>query len=625
MKSFEDAETAALMNKHFINIKVDREERPDLDHIYMNAVVATTGHGGWPMSVFLTPEGQPFYGGTYFPPVSRHNLPSFRDVLSRIIQVWSQDQEQILVSAAKITEYLKNAENIPENRQSPGTEDLDQAVQNLSQAFDWKFGGWGSAPKFPQPLAIEFLLRRARRGDPLASDMALQTLDAMARGGMYDAIGGGFSRYSTDNDWKVPHFEKMLYDNAQLALVYLHAFLLTGRPEYREIVVKTLDFMTRELSDPGGGFYSSLDADSEGEEGKYYVWSLAELRAILEDNDELELFAAAYGVTERGNFEGKNILQRVLPDEAIAKRFDLPVQDVAPRLEGIHQQLLAYRQLRIPPAKDDKVICLWNALALITFSEAARYLDRTYLQVAVRCGSFLKEHLYQNGLLLRSWRNGKAQHPAYLEDYAALTLAFLSLYQSDPNPEWFQWACRLGEDLLQNFRSLDGGFFDTSEGQQGLILRPRDFQDNTTPSGNALAASALLQLSSYAGRMEWRELAEDQSARMTQPAIRYPTAFAYWLCVDDLLSNPGREVAIVGDPADPATRSLEEVLWSQYRPDIIVARSAYPIAPGSPMLLEGRGMVNNLPTAYVCENMACLLPVNDPQDLLRQLEPGREP
>ena len=309
-ESFEDAETAALMNKHFINIKVDREERPDLDHIYMNAVVATTGHGGWPMSVFLTPEGQPFYGGTYFPPVSRHNLPSFRDVLSRIIQVWSQDREQILVSAAKITEYLKNAENIPENRQSPGNEDLDQAVQNLAQAFDWKFGGWGSAPKFPQPLAIEFLLRRARRGDTLAGDMAFQTLDAMARGGMYDVLGGGFSRYSTDNDWKVPHFEKMLYDNAQLALVYLHAFSLTGRPEYREIVVKTLDFMMRELSDPGGGFYSSLDADSEGDEGKYYVWSLAELRAILEDNDEFELFAAAYGVTERGNFEGKNILQR---------------------------------------------------------------------------------------------------------------------------------------------------------------------------------------------------------------------------------------------------------------------------------------------------------------------------
>jgi uncharacterized protein len=620
-ESFEDPETATLMNKHFINIKVDREERPDLDYIYMNAVMATTGQGGWPMSVFLTPDGQPFFGGTYFPPVRRHNLPAFREVLTRIVQVWNEDREQILVSAAKITDYLKNTNTISENRQVLENKDIDQAVYNLAQAYDWKNGGWGSAPKFPQPMTVEFLLRRAMRGDKLARDMAIHTLDAMARGGMYDVVGGGFSRYSTDNSWKVPHFEKMLYDNAQLSLVYLHAYLITGNSAYRNIVEKTLGFVQRELTDPAGGFYSSLDADSEGEEGKYYIWSSEELKTIFQDQNAFAIYQTAYGITETGNFEGKNVLQRVLTDQELTERFNLPEREVAPLLERLNELLMQARLSRVPPSADNKVIGMWNALALIAFSEAARYLDDGYLQLAIHNGRFLKHHLYQDGVLLRSWRKGKAQHAAYLEDYAGMILGFLSLYQSDPDPEWFEWAYQLADEMIQHFLNPGGGFFDTRDNQDSLILRPQDYQDNTTPSGNSLAATALLQMSIYSGRMEWKDMAEQALVKMGASAIRYPTAFSYWLSVEDFNINPAQEVAILGDPTSPATQSLVKVLWSRYRPNLVAARGSLPIPTASPMLLQERMMVNNLPTAYVCENMSCQLPVNDPEDLRRQLEP----
>ena len=618
-ESFEDPDTAVLMNEHFINIKVDREERPDLDNIYMSAIVATTGHGGWPMSVFITPDGKPFFGGTYFPPVSRHNLPAFREVLIRIIHVWQHDREQVLDSASKITEYLKNANSIAEKRQGLTNKDLDQAVNTLSQAYDWKFGGWGSAPKFPQSMTIEFLLRRAVRGDTLARDMAVHALDAMALGGMYDVVGGGFSRYSTDNLWKVPHFEKMLYDNAQLALAYLHAYLITGSAGYRDIVVKTLDFMRRELSDPSGGYYSSLDADSEGEEGKYYVWTPEELKEAIQDQAAFELYQAAYGVIENGNFEGKNILQRLLPDQELADRFNLPAREIPSRLEQLHSLVLKTRQMRVPPGIDDKALAMWNALALMAFSEAARYLSPEYLATAMHIGDFIKGNLYQNGLLLRSWRNNQAQHPAVLEDYGASILGFLSLYQSDPQPQWFEMAVRLAEEMIVHFQHPQGGFYDTRDDQTDLIFRPRDLQDNATPSGNALAVTALLQLSFYTGRVEWEEIAERMLANIGPSASRYPTAFACWLSAADFYANPVAEVAIVGDLAAPGTKELIKVLWSEYRPDMVSACATLPVPPTSPMLIQDRQMVNHLPTAYVCERMTCQLPVNGPEDLRKQL------
>jgi uncharacterized protein YyaL (SSP411 family) len=436
-ESFEEPQTAAMMNDNFINIKVDREERPDLDRIYMDAVVALTGQGGWPMSVFLTPSGKPFFGGTYFPPSPRYGMSSFMEVLSQITSLWQQKPDELEESGEKLVQHIRTRSLMPapdqEAQLDPAT--LDQAVLKVGQSYDWKHGGWGSAPKFPQPMTILFLLRRASRGDQMALDLATHALDAMSMGGMYDLIGGGFARYSVDNQWLVPHFEKMLYDNAQLARAYLHAYLLTGKPLYRQICEETLDFTLREMTHPAGGFFSSIDADSEGEEGIFYTWRFAELQDLL-DEEEFEALSQAYSINEKGNFEGKIVLQhKQKPSERAG---------LTPHLQSAHQKLFAARSSRIRPATDDKVLTAWNAWMNIAFSEAARYLKRSdYLEVAQRNLTFLLETLYQDGRLLRSWREGKALHNAYLEDYSSLALALLSLYQSDQNANRYQQAVQL--------------------------------------------------------------------------------------------------------------------------------------------------------------------------------------
>jgi uncharacterized protein len=620
-ESFEDPQTAELMNEHFVNIKVDREERPDLDSIYMDAVVAMTGQGGWPLSIFLTPDGKPFFGGTYFPPVRRSNMPSFREVLISVTNAWKENRDQLFTSGEELLQHIKSQTILPGGLQVLNPEILNLVEQALSKNYDWENGGWGKAPKFPQPMAVEFLLRRASTGEQHSLRIALHALKAMARGGMYDVVGGGFARYSTDDYWLTPHFEKMLYDNAQLAQVYLYAHLLTGDPDLLKICEETLDFVIREMRHPEGGFYSSLDADSEGEEGKYYVWTVDEIRQAVGSADDYDFLAAAYRISETGNFEGKNVLQRALSNSELAERFSLPEEAVNDRLKLLHDKLLKARDKRIRPGVDDKVLVFWNALMLAAFAETARYLQRSdYLEIARQNADFLLTALQIDGRLLRSWRDGHARHNAYLEDYASMILGLLALYQSDPNPRWYRSAYKLSQEMIAHYRDPAGGFFDTSDDHERLVTRPKGLQDNATPSGNALASLALLMLSAYSGRGEWRSLAEEMLASIQQAAARYPTAFAKWLTALDFALYPVQEVAIVGDLEDERMQRLVEVLWVEYRPHIVGAVSAHPTPEEVPALLQERPLKHGKATAYVCQNLVCHDPVNDPEELRARLQ-----
>ena len=620
-ESFEDPETAGIMNEHFVNIKVDREERPDLDNIYMSAVVAMTGQGGWPMSVFLTPDQQPFYGGTYFPPVSRYNMPAFREILLTVAKTWREDNDRIIDSGSKITDYIKQNQTIPEQTTRLDRDYLEQAFTSLSGSYDWQHGGWGAAPKFPQPMAIEFLLRRAARGDKPSLEIAQHALDSMALGGMYDLVGGGFSRYSTDNDWLVPHFEKMLYDNALLARAYLHAYLITGNQKYRDICEETLDFVMREMTHPDGGFYSSIDADSEGTEGKFYVWTEDEIRTEITDSKEVDFILAAYGFSEGENFEGKVILRRALDDLQLAVLFSLPVEDVPAYLNHLNQKLLKIRDRRIRPGTDDKVLVAWNGWMCVAFSEAGRYLDLSrYKEMATRNLSFILLNLREGTRLNRLWRNGAAGNDAFLDDYASLILALVTHYQTDPDLQWFQAALDLSAALKVNFSSQEALFFDTPQQYEDLLIRPRDIQDNATPSGNALAAHALLQLAAYQGDSGMRSRAELILGSIQSLAVQHPTAFSYWLCALDFALHDIHEVAILSNSGDSRIQPLIDVLWSRYRPGVIAAVAPPALGDAVPALLDQRTLLNDAPTAFVCQGFVCQQPVNDPDAFLQQLD-----
>ncbi len=589
----------------------------------MQAVVALTGRGGWPLSVFLTPAGEPFYGGTYFPPERRHNMPAFREVLLSVAELWQRDRAQLLEHSQKLSQHLQRTAALPSEASTPlSLEILQEASQRLAQAYDWQNGGWGRAPKFPQPMTIEFLLTQATRGDRTALDMAVHALKAMARGGMYDVVGGGFARYSVDNAWRVPHFEKMLYDNAQLARAYLHAHLLTGEPAFRRVCEETLDFILRELSHPQGGFYASLDADSEGEEGKFYLWTPAEIRAALSNEEDARFVIAAYGISEAGNFEGRNVLQRVLDDAQLASRFGLQEDEIPARLRALHTRLRGARETRPRPATDDKALLAWNALTLSAFAEAGRYLRREdYLAAAQRNAEFLLRHMRgDDGRLLRSWRAGRAQHNAYLEDYAALILALLALYQSDPQTRWFAAARQLTEAMLSRFSDPQGGFFDTPHDHKSLLLRPKDLQDNATPSGNALAVTALLHMAAFEPSSDWREAAEPLLEQMSAAMLRYPTAFAQWLCAADFALGPAHEVALLTAPHDPETDAFIKALWTTYRPRLVAAIALYPPDAEAAELLHDRTLVEARTTAYVCQGFICLPPVNTAAEMEKQLK-----
>ena len=619
-ESFEDPATAELMNAHFVSIKVDREERPDLDSIYMSFVVALTGQGGWPTSVFLTPEGIPFFGGTYFPPERRHNLPAFREVLDAIARLWKGDRSQLLSGSLDLVTRLQDQAQAHAHGQSLNHEVLEHAARLIAENYDWEHGGWGGAPKFPQPMLIEFLLRHAAAGDHTSLEPALHALRAMAKGGMYDLIGGGFARYSVDATWRIPHFEKMLYDNAQLARAYLHAYQLTHDDNFRTVCEATLEFVLRELTHPQGGFFSSLDADSEGEEGKYYLWTKEEILSTFTDPLESALVLSAFNITEQGNFGGKNILQRSLSAADLPGRFNLSTEELNKKLIHLQRRLLEIRSQRVRPTTDDKVLVSWNALMMTAFAEAGRSLGRQdYLEAAIRNANFLLDHLMVDGRLLRSWREGVPRHNAYLEDYAGLALALLVLYQSDPLPRWYQAAIGLIQDMLPGFTDPSGGFFDTRADHEKLLYRPKEIQDNATPSGSALAATVLLELAAYEDREDWRDLAQKLISSNLGVISRYPTAFAQWLCAADFALNPVRQVAIVGELSDPATQALLQALRRGFFPNLVLAASSYPPPDGSPALLNDRPLLDSKPTAYVCQGFVCLLPVNDPEQMLAQL------
>ncbi len=619
-ESFEDADTAAFMNENFVNIKVDREERPDIDGIYMNAVVAMTGSGGWPMSVFLAPDGQPFLGGTYFPPTPRHGLPSFMQALEHVNKLWREERSKATEAGQQLMQHIQHAEMPTSNAQPLQKVTLDQAVMALAQAYDWKNGGWGHAPKFPQPMTIEFLLGRATQGDKLAQDMAVHALHSMARGGMYDVVGGGFARYSVDDFWLVPHFEKMLYDNAQLARAYLHGHLVTKDEYFREVCETTLDFVARELTNDLGGFFGSLDADSEGEEGKYYVWSLSEVEKVIKEQQLREVFVAAYGISNEGNFEGNNILQRVKSDEELSKEFKLGLQQIKDLIESGHSILLEVRSKRVRPGTDDKVLTAWNALMLATFAEAGRYLRRDdYTKIALKNADFLLTQLHPGDRLLRSWRAGKAAHNAYLEDYAALILGLLAVYQTAPDVRWYAEAERLAGEMTAHYTDKTGGFFDTRDDHEKLITRPKDVQDNATPSGNSLAALALLQLAAFSGNGDWFDTATGMLEAIQKTATRYPTAFAQWVKGVAFALGDGREIAIIGDSDSQDTKRLLDVVWGEYRLFDVVAVSGFPPAEGAPALLSDRPVKDGKATAYVCRQFVCKLPVNTSAELEENL------
>jgi uncharacterized protein len=617
-ESFENPETAALLNSHFVSIKVDREERPDLDSLFMSAVVALTGQGGWPMSVFLTPDLKPFYGGTYFPPEPRHGLPAFPELLNAIATAWNVRRDEILQESASLAGQLFTQPARPPAQQDFTKADLDSAVQALLRTYDAQNGGWGGAPKFPQPMLIEFLLRRHLTGDPKTLAPALHTLQAMSRGGMYDVVGGGFARYSTDLSWCVPHFEKMLYDNAQLSAVYLHAWQITGDPAFRQVVESSLGFVARELTSAQGGFYSSLDADSGGREGSFYIWELDELRSLL--GEQAEFFEIAYGISAAGNWEGHTILQRQVTDAALAAHFGQTEAQVQERLAGCQTRLLAARSKRLRPATDDKVLTAWNGLMLISFAEAgAAFGDKALLEMAACNAGFLLSNLYTGGSLRHVWRDGQAGEEVFLEDYAALILGLLALYQADFNPRWFEQAERLARQMLERFSDERGGFFDTPSDAQTVLVRPQDPQDNATPSGNALAAQALLKLAAFTNKEEYQASAEG-CLRLVRPvAVQYPSACGAWLSAADFALASVRQVALIGELSDPRTRVMLAPIRATYRPNLVLAASPLPPIQGSPALLENRPMQAGMPTAYVCTGFVCNLPVTQPDQLESQL------
>ena len=623
-ESFEDPETAAFMNEHFVNIKVDREERPDLDNIYMQATVAMTGSGGWPMSVFLTPDLKPFYTGTYFPPIRRYNMPAFKDVLSGLANAWKNDRAEIENTGVKVDQHLRSQVK-PQAQDALTPEHLIAIANAIRESYDWGYGGWGDAPKFPQPMVLEFLLDySAMQRTDEHTKLITHCLNAMARGGMYDVVGGGFSRYSTDNQWRVPHFEKMLYDNALLARTYLHAWQITREPFYKRIVQETLDFVAREMTHEKGGFYSSLDADSEGEEGKFYVWTQDEIRSVL--GSDYEFYEAAYGVTSKGNWEGKMILQRTLDAPSLAARFHLDPETVQSKLSESHSRLLKARTTRIRPGTDDKVLTAWNGWMLAAFAETARVLaddfsrSNIYLDLATRNANFLLTELRPNGKLRRSWRDGKTTNEVFLEDYAALVLGLLELYQTDFDNKWFVAAKELADEMIEKFHDPEGGFFDTPHDGETLLFRPRDVQDNATPSGNALACEALMKLAALTDDGRYRDLAESSLTLVTNLVLRYPLGFARWLSALENALGTMKQVAVLGDAREENFQRMLKALRAEYRPGVVVAASPHPIKENSPDLLQNRDLINGKATAYVCEGFVCKLPATDVETLTEQLK-----
>ena len=622
-ESFEDDATARLLNDRFVAIKVDREERPDLDSIYMSAVQAMTGGGGWPMSVFLSPDGAPFYGGTYYPDRPRHGMPSFRQVLEGVSTAWTTQRAEVLAAGQRLVGALVEGSRAA----APGGAALDESLLQaadaaLSASFDSRNGSWGAAPKFPQPMTIEYLLRRIAAGRTDLASIVRFTLDKMADGGIRDQLGGGFHRYATDAHWLVPHFEQMLYDNAQLARAYLHAWATFGDMRDRDVATGVLDYMIRELTTVDGAFAASQDADTEGIEGLTFTWRPAEIREVLDDAAAAH-FAQAYGVTEEGNWEGVTILSRVWPaPDAPPSLSDAALET---ELAASRASLLARRARRPQPARDDKALAAWNGLAIAAFAEAGRLLgEDRYTAAAVQAAETIVGGLLAaDGSLGRSWKDGRAVGAGVLEDYAHLAEGLLALYETTFDERWFTIARGLADRILERFEDPAGGFFDTAVDHERLITRPKDPQDNAVPSGAAMAATVLLRLAAWTGEGRYREAAERAIGTVAGYVARYPTGFAQWLTAASFTTADVVEVAVVGDPAEAETRELLAPVWSTWRPFQVLAAATDSDGASALPLLADRVALDGRATAYVCRAFVCQLPVTTAQALAEQI--GRPP
>ncbi|MCW5969111.1 MAG: thioredoxin domain-containing protein [Blastocatellales bacterium] len=626
-ESFENEAIAKLMNDNFINIKVDREERPDLDAIYMSAVQMMTGHGGWPMTVFLTPDQVPFYGGTYFPPEDRYGIPGFPRVLISIAEAYHTRRDEITSNAQAVITELRRMNSVSASSEELGPDALDACVRQLMRSFDPVNGGFGSKPKFPPSMTLSFLLRHYHRTQDRAALAAVElTLGKMAHGGIYDQLGGGFHRYSVDEKWLVPHFEKMLYDNAQLARLYTEAWLATGRPLYRRIAEETLDYVLREMTDARGGFYSTQDADSEGEEGKFFVWTPAEIRQLLGDEDAA-LFCRYYDVTDGGNFEEKNILHVDVEMESVARLLGVDIERMSAAIERGRGVLFEARERRIKPGRDEKMLTAWNGLMLRAFAEAANAFGRAdYRDAAVRNAEFVLANLKRGDRLLRTHRDGESKLNAYLEDYAYFADGLLALYEATFDARWFTEARALAETMIEFFHDeTDGGFFFTSIDHEALIARTREIYDNATPAGNSVAADVLLRLSLFTGEARYRDLAERTIRLAREVMLRAPSAFGRLLCALDLYISSPLEIAVVGDGEDAARAEMLAEVYGRYMPNRVVAASAPddPGAVGAIPLLAGRRAVGGRATAYVCRNFQCEAPITEAAELAAKIDsPG---
>ena len=614
-ESFEDEKIAGLMNRLFINIKVDREERPDVDEIYMNAVQMLTGRGGWPMTVFLTPDGKPFYGGTYFPPEDRHNLPAFPRVLAGIAQAYREKPDQVQKST---TEILTNLEKLAQRHQTTQTLDvsvLEQAAEGFTQHYDETHGGIGQAPKFPNSSVFSLFLRHWHAtGDQRYVDMTTHTLRKMAQGGMYDHLGGGFHRYSVDERWLVPHFEKMLYDNALLTRLYLEGYQATGETLFRQVVEETLAYVEREMISPEGGFYSTQDADSEGVEGKFFVWDQDEVMQILQPlgEDAGEIFCRYYDVTDVGNFEHKNILHPTLELEQLARLFQRDVEEVTQLIAEAKQTLFSVREQRVKPGRDDKILTSWNGLMISAFAEASKVLGQSgYLEVAQRSIEFVLRHLCHDGRLLRSYKDGQAKFNAYLDDYACFTAALLDVYESTFEQAYLDRAVTFTDVLLSQFwDEQDGGFFFTSADHEALISRSKSAFDGSVPSGNSVAAGVLLRLYYLTEQQDYLTKAETVLRLFYDAIPQNPFGLSNMLCALDFYLRRPQEIVLLGEQSKAETKALLQQIHACFIPNKTLAcfDPAQPRPQGVPSLLEGKSQIDNKLTAYVCHNFTCSLP-----------------
>ena len=609
-ESFEDDDTAAMLNAGFVSIKVDREERPDVDAIYMDAVQALTGAGGWPMSVFLTPDGKPFYAGTYFPDEPRHGMPSFRQVLSGIAEAWAARRGDVELQGDQVASAISRTAGGTAAPSSVDAGLADAAFASLRRIFDPTWGGFGGAPKFPQPLVLEWLLRQHVRGQAGALDMARVTLDRMADGGIHDQVGGGFARYSTDARWHVPHFEKMLSDNAQLLQLYTNAWLVTGEERYRAVAIRTADYLLREMQQPEGGFSTSQDADSEGVEGKFFVWDWDELVDVVG-----EPLARTLGAVPEGNWDGVNVLWTPTRLEEIDDRSSRGELDAA------RASLFAVREHRVHPATDDKVIAGWNGLAIRALAVAGRALgERSWVEAATDAASFVWSTMVEDGRLLRSWRAGRARVPAFLDDHALLGLGVLTLFETTGEIIWYERALALGATIRERFVDpVAGGFFLSADDADPLFVRPKELLDTGVPSGNASAAELLVRLGLYAGERELEDSAARAIGLVVEPARQHPTAFGQALAVADMLVGPTTEIAIVGAPGARRDELVHEVV-RRYLPNTVLAVGGpNEGGMGAVPLLANRSQIGGVATAYVCERFVCHAPVTTPPDLRLQL------